>query len=70
MTFIQEWLNGKKTLIGGIAALLTGIGAFLTSLGDGFQFADLNILGGTIAVFLTTIGLGHKLKKVTDALGK
>ena len=70
MTFIQNWLDGKKTLIGGISALLTGLAAFLNSLGDGLQFADLSILGGTIATFLVVIGLGHKLEKVSKLLGK
>lgn len=62
---MKDWLEGKKTLIGGIAALLTGIAAFLNSIVlDGFQFADLQILGGAIAAFMVVIGLGSKLERL------
>ena len=70
MGWLNTFLDGKKTLIAGIAGLLTTIGAFLTSLGDGFQFSDLQTLGVGLVASLGLLGLGGKLQKLLDVVKK
>lgn len=71
MNTINSMLNGKKTLLGGIGLALGAIGVFLNqSLADGFQFSDLVSLMEGIGLALTALGLGHKLDKLKDFLGK
>lgn len=71
---INDWLNGKKMIIGMIA----GTGAFLSAvaviLGDGIQASDGTALLTAFGVWMTAIGAGHKLQKmeagVKSILGK
>lgn len=65
---INKWLDGKKSLIGGIASGLTTVGAFFLSLQDGFQTADLVSLGSGVAATMAILGLGGKAQKIIDAL--
>lgn len=78
-----EWLNGKKTQLGGIikilsgvAAILGAIAAFITKLvepesevGLGFDAAVTALLAGVYMVGqgFSTIGMGHKLEKSREA---
>lgn len=69
-TWINNFLNGKKTIIG----IVSGVGAFLTllatTLGDGFQAADLQILLTGFSALMVAVGLGHKASKILDFLKK
>lgn len=64
---INKWLDGKKTILGGLAALLTGIGSFITDITtNGFQMGDLTILGAAISAAMLAWGLGNKLNKLNE----
>ncbi len=68
--WINKILNGKKTVIAGIAAVANAVHLIAQSLADGFQTGDLNIIGTQIVVVMGIIGLGHKAKKIEDLLKK
>jgi hypothetical protein len=65
---INKWLDGKKTLLGGVAAF----GVFLTvvanQLQDGIQMADAQPILIAASAVLLAFGLGGKLQKLIDAL--
>lgn len=65
---MNEWLNGKKTLIAGIAAALTALGTAVGTLQDGFQVTDLQVWGIAFASVMAIFGFGGKLQKIIDAL--
>lgn len=65
---INKWLDGKKTLIAGIAAAFTSAGVAVGSLQDGFQTADLAVIGGSFAAVMAIFGFGGKFQKIIDAL--
>lgn len=67
---MNEWLNGKKTIIAGIAAALTGLGTAVGTLQDGFQMADLQVWGIALTAVMAIFGFGGKLQKLIDALKK
>ena len=67
---MNEWLDGKKTWIAGIAAALTGLGTAVGTLQDGFQMADLQVWGTAITAVMVIFGFGGKLQKLIDALKK
>jgi len=67
---MNKWLNGKKTLIAGIAAALTGLGTAVGTLQDGFQISDLQVWGIAIASVMTIFGFGGKLEKIIGALNE
>lgn len=67
---MNQWLNGKKTLIAGIAAALTALGTAVGTLQDGFQVADLQIWGVAFAAVMAIFGLGGKLQKIIEALNE
>ncbi len=64
---INKFLDGKKTLLAGIA----GFGVFLTSittqLSDGFQASDIQPILVAFMVFMAIFGIGGKLQKLIDA---
>lgn len=68
MNQVNQWLNGKKVLISGIAASLTALGTAIGSLQDGFQVSDLHLWGTSFAIVMGIFGFGHKLQKLIDAL--
>ena len=66
---MNTWLDGKKTLFGGIGIILSAVGYFLsTSLSDGLQINDVLTLLTGVAGGLAVLGLGGKLQKVINAL--
>lgn len=67
---MNQWLEGKKTLLASIAGFLTTAGTFILSLQDGFQIADLQILGVGIFASLGVLGVGGKLQKIVEALNE
>lgn len=67
---MNTWLDGKKTLIAGIAAALTAIGTAIGTFSDGFQVADLQVWGIALTAVMAIFGFGGKLQKLIDALKK
>jgi hypothetical protein len=65
---MNNWLNGKKTLIAGISAALTGLGTAIGTLQDGFQMADLQVWGIALSAVMAIFGFGGKLQKLIDAI--
>ena len=68
--WIDQMLNGKKTVIGVIGAVATFVLVVTQSLADGFQSGDLNIIIGGFSALMIAIGLGHKAEKIETALKK
>lgn len=66
---INKWLDGKRTIIAGVA----GLGAFLTvvanQLADGFQTTDLQPILIAFSAAMTIFGFGGKLQKLIEAVG-
>ena len=67
---INKMLDGKKTLIAGIAALLTALGTAVGTLQDGFQVSDLQVWGIAFAGVMAIFGFGGKLQKIIEALNE
>lgn len=67
---MNKWLDGKKTLLAGIAALFTALGTAIGTLQDGFQVADLQIWGIAFASTMAIFGFGGKLQKIIEALNE
>lgn len=67
---MNNWLDGKKTLIAGLAAVLTGLGTAVGTLQDGFQVADVQVWGIALASVFAIFGFGGKLQKIIEALNE
>lgn len=67
---MNSWLDGKKTLIAGIAAALTALGTAVGTLQDGFQITDLQVWGIAFVSVMTIFGIGGKLQKIIEALNE
>lgn len=66
---INNWLNGKKLLIGMIGAGITFAGLVVAALADGIQIeADAKVIGAGFSAFMIAIGAGHKLAKIEAAV--
>lgn len=64
------WINGLKTILGMIAAVATFILLVCNKLGDGFQYADVDIILAGFSAMMLALGLGHKAIKIEDSLKK
>ena len=63
---INGWLNGKKTLIGGLGLVLAALAHFATNLGDGLQVSDIIVLAQEIGAGFAVLGIGHKISKIGE----
>ena len=67
---MNTFLDGKKTLIGGIGVILTAIGGLCAAIAaHGFNLADALVALKLAAGGIIALGLGGKIQKVLDALG-
>lgn len=62
-------MQGWKTKLAGIAGILTGVGMAISGLVNG-EFDSVKEGVMLIIASLATIGIGHKVDKLTDASSK
>ena len=62
---LKEWLNGKKTYIGGIGFIASGVADICIAFYEE-TVIDWNIAIGKILGGIVIIGGGHKLQKLID----
>lgn len=70
MDWLNKWIDGKKTIIGGIGIILTAIGTYFSSglASHGFNIADLLAFLKVFSAGMITLGFGGKLQKLLEAL--
>lgn len=61
---INEFLNGKKTLIGIIGGVATFILVVVNALSNGFQPDDMQVISGGFSALMIAIGITHKVEKI------
>lgn len=69
-SLINKWLDGKKTIMAGIAATLNALHQIVLDLSDGFTSSDFETILTQITVVLSIFGLGHKVEKAIAFLKK
>ncbi len=69
MDAINKWLDGRKTLIGGIGLLLVAVGTYFSAglAAHGFNIGDLLTCVKAASVAMVSLGFGGKLQKLIDA---
>ena len=67
---VNAWLDGKKRILGSIAATATAVGVIVTSLSDGLQQGDFVVIGGAVSAILMAWGFTHASQKVEALLAK
>lgn len=70
LTAINTWLDGKKRILGSIAATVTALGVIISSLLDGLQQADILPIGGAISAILLAWGFTNASQKIEALLVK
>jgi len=67
---INRQLDGFKTTIGIIGGVATFVLVVVNVLQDGLQTDDVQVIMAGFSVLMIAIGLGHKAKKIEDAIKK
>ena len=69
-SIINNFLDGKKSIIGMIGATATFVAAIVAIVADGVVVEDFALMGAAFSAWSVVMGFGHKLKKIEAFLKK